>query len=173
MTDTADALRATSDALLRDLEVLGAIEEEKRSIPAGDPRLIELAKRIEQIAHRLLGHTSDQRQLSEAAHEESAAGALDAPVAIDEIHRPMAAILADWREAERRSAALQPDTADASMNALNLTQAGLGLPNRDYYLSAQFKPQRAVRLRIPEPDLQQQARCHRAALAHFSERARF
>lgn len=37
---------------------------------------------------------------------------------------------------------LQPDTANASMNALNLSQAGLGMPNRDYYLSAQFEPQR-------------------------------
>jgi putative endopeptidase len=39
---------------------------------------------------------------------------------------------------------LQPDTADATMNALNLTQAGLGMPDRDYYLKAQFKPQRAA-----------------------------
>ena len=37
---------------------------------------------------------------------------------------------------------LQPDTANAAMNALNLSQAGLGMPNRDYYLSAQFEPQR-------------------------------
>ena len=37
---------------------------------------------------------------------------------------------------------LQPNTADASMNALNLFQAGLGMPEREYYLSAQFKPQR-------------------------------
>ncbi len=37
---------------------------------------------------------------------------------------------------------VQPDTADASMNALNLFQAGLGLPSRDYYLEAGFKPQR-------------------------------
>jgi putative endopeptidase len=37
---------------------------------------------------------------------------------------------------------VQPDTADASVNALNLLQAGLGMPNRDYYLSDQFKPQR-------------------------------
>jgi hypothetical protein len=114
MTDTADALRSTSDALLRDLEVLWAIEEEKRSIPVGDPRLIELAERVEQIAHRLLGRTSSQRQLSEAAHEAVAAGAMEAAVAIDATHRPMAAILADWREAERRSAAMEPDTADAT-----------------------------------------------------------
>jgi putative endopeptidase len=37
---------------------------------------------------------------------------------------------------------LEPDTADAKMNALYLYQNGLGLPNRDYYLEAQFKPQR-------------------------------
>jgi putative endopeptidase len=37
---------------------------------------------------------------------------------------------------------VQPDTADASINALNLLQGGLGLPSRDYYLSDQFKPQR-------------------------------
>jgi putative endopeptidase len=37
---------------------------------------------------------------------------------------------------------VEPDTADATMNALYLYQAGLGLPNRDYYLEAQFKPQR-------------------------------
>src|SRR5437763_855928 len=36
---------------------------------------------------------------------------------------------------------LAPDTADASMNALSLGQARLGMPDRDYYLKAQFKPQ--------------------------------
>ncbi len=37
---------------------------------------------------------------------------------------------------------LEPDTADASMNALYINQCGLGMPNRDYYLKASFKPQR-------------------------------
>jgi putative endopeptidase len=37
---------------------------------------------------------------------------------------------------------LEPDTADASMNAVNINQSGLGLPNRDYYLKDSFKPQR-------------------------------
>jgi putative endopeptidase len=37
---------------------------------------------------------------------------------------------------------LEPDTADAKMNAVYLYQAGLGMPNRDYYLKTQFKPQR-------------------------------
>jgi len=120
MTDTADALRATSDALLRDLDALGAIEEEKRSIPAGDPRLVELAERVEQIAYRLLGRTTDQRELAETAREEVAAGTMDAASAIDETHRPMATILAEWREAERRSAAFEPDSADATEAAAHV-----------------------------------------------------
>ena len=37
---------------------------------------------------------------------------------------------------------LRPDTADASMNSLNVAQSGLGLPNRDYYLKPEFKKQR-------------------------------
>ena len=37
---------------------------------------------------------------------------------------------------------LEPDTADASMNALNINQAGLGMPERDYYLKPAFKKQR-------------------------------
>ena len=37
---------------------------------------------------------------------------------------------------------LQPDTADASMNQVNMLQSGLGLPNRDYYLKPDFKKQR-------------------------------
>jgi putative endopeptidase len=39
---------------------------------------------------------------------------------------------------------LEPDTADAAMNALYLYQAGLGMPNRDYYLKDEFKPQRTA-----------------------------
>ncbi|HZU64169.1 MAG TPA: M13 family metallopeptidase [Novosphingobium sp.] len=39
-------------------------------------------------------------------------------------------------------AGLMPDTANAEMNVLGLGQSGLGLPDRDYYLKDQFKPQR-------------------------------
>jgi putative endopeptidase len=35
-----------------------------------------------------------------------------------------------------------PDTANADLNVLYLDQSGLGLPDRDYYLNDQFKPQR-------------------------------
>ena len=37
---------------------------------------------------------------------------------------------------------IEPDTANPEMNVLSLGQGGLGLPDRDYYLTAEFKPQR-------------------------------
>ena len=36
---------------------------------------------------------------------------------------------------------IQPDPSQPTMNVLALGQAGLGLPDRDYYLKPQFKPQ--------------------------------
>jgi putative endopeptidase len=39
------------------------------------------------------------------------------------------------------SAGVAPDPADPAMNTLFLGQAGLGLPDRDYYLTPTFKPQ--------------------------------
>ena len=47
MPGTGDALRRTSDALLRDLEALVSLEEEKRGVEPGDPRLVDLAAQIE------------------------------------------------------------------------------------------------------------------------------
>ena len=115
MTDTGEALRATSDALLRDLEVLSAIEEEKRSLQPGDPRLVELAVRIEEVAGRVLTGSVRQRQLTQVGHAQKVAGSPAAPdAAIEDVHRPMQAILSEWREAERRHAAAALDSADAA-----------------------------------------------------------
>ena len=41
---------------------------------------------------------------------------------------------------------VSPDTANASMNVLWLGQGGLGMPDRDYYLTPQFQPQREAYL---------------------------
>ena len=43
-------LRETSDALLRDLDVLAALEEEKRTLVPGDPGMVELATRVDELA---------------------------------------------------------------------------------------------------------------------------
>jgi len=113
--DTGQALRATSDALLRDLEVLATIEEEKRSLEPGDPRLVQLAARIEEIAQRVLVGSVRQRKLTEVVSDQVETGSPDAPDGpIGDAPRPMQVILAEWREAERRLVAADPGSAEAA-----------------------------------------------------------
>jgi hypothetical protein len=115
MEATATDLRATSDALMRDLEVLAAIEEEKRTLAPGDPRLVELAQRVEEIARRVLSATVRQRQLTEVGSEQVEAAGPGTPTAsIDETPRAIADILTEWRAAERRAAAAEPGSAEAA-----------------------------------------------------------
>ena len=114
MPGTGDALRRTSDELLRDLETLVQLEEEKRGVEPGDPRLVDLAEQIEVIAQRVLVSSSSQRQQTEVINELAEAGSPAAPDAtIDETPRSMEAILAAWREAERKLEAAQPGSAEA------------------------------------------------------------
>lgn len=114
MTDTASDLRATSDAVLRDLEDLGAIETQKGTLEPGDPQLLDLSERVEALAARLLNSSSRQRQLTEVANARVEAGVRSAPdVAIDDTHRPIPEILVEWRAAERRLSAADPGSTDA------------------------------------------------------------
>jgi hypothetical protein len=113
MDDTSTDLRATSDALLRDLEVLATIEDEKRTLEPGDPRLVALARRVEDVARRVLTATDRQRRLTEIGNEQVEAGRPAAPsTSIQDTRRPIADILAEWRAAERRLAAAEPGSAD-------------------------------------------------------------
>ena len=77
--DTGNALRETSDALLRDLDVLATIEDEKRSLEPGDPRLVELAARIEDVARRVLASTTRQHGLTKVIHAQVRASYLASP----------------------------------------------------------------------------------------------
>jgi hypothetical protein len=115
MPGTGDALRRTSDELLRDLEALLQLEEEKRTIDPGDPRLVDLAARIEIIAKRVLASSTSQRAQTELIHELTANGSPAAPdTPIDETPRSMEAILAAWRQAERQFDAAEPGSAEAT-----------------------------------------------------------
>lgn len=114
MSNSGRALRQTSDELLRDLDALVELEEEKRSIAPGDPRLVELAAQIESIAARVLVSTTKQLALTEDIQDEAEAGGPGAPTtAIDDTPRSIPSILAEWREAERRAAAAEPGSAEA------------------------------------------------------------
>jgi DNA-binding HxlR family transcriptional regulator len=113
--ETGNALRETSDALLRDLDVLVTIEEEKRSLEPGDPRLVELAERIEEIARRVLVATTRQHDLTRVVNRQVDEGSPHAPdTSIEETVRPIQAILADWRDAERRAIAAEAGSAEAA-----------------------------------------------------------
>jgi hypothetical protein len=115
MSETAAALRQASDNLLRDLESLSDLEEVKRQIEPGDPRLIELAGTIEVLAHRVLASSARQRQLTIEANDLVDLGMPDAPShPIAETPRAISAILADWREAERRAQAAPEGSAEAA-----------------------------------------------------------
>jgi len=114
LTDIAEDLRAMSDAVLRDLEVLGAIETQKRTLEPGDPQLIELSERVETLAARLLQASTRQRRLAEVGNAEVEAGASMAlEASIDDTPRPIPDILAEWRAAERRLAAADPGSTEA------------------------------------------------------------
>ena len=114
MPDVLRDLRATSDALQRDLEALGALEEEKRGLPLGDPRLAELARQIEEIAERVLARTTTQKDLTEVIASSGAAGT------IESTRRPAGDILAEWRELERRADGAKPGSAEAAEVAILL-----------------------------------------------------
>jgi hypothetical protein len=111
--EASHALRATSDALMRDLDVLSALEEEKRALQPGDSKLVELAGRIEEIAERILAGSVRQHQLSQTVNVQVEVGAPNAPTtAIEDTTRSTAAVLAEWREAERRLSVADPGSAE-------------------------------------------------------------
>jgi hypothetical protein len=115
MPGTGDALRRTSDTLLRDLEALLELEEEKRTIDPGDPRLVDLASQIEQIATRVLASSTSQRAQTQLIHALTEADSPAAPdTTIDNTPRSMEAILAAWRQAERQLDAAEPESAEAT-----------------------------------------------------------
>lgn len=108
-------LQAASDALLHNLDRLRELEEEKRSVPLGSPRLVELAAEIEQLAATVLGASGIQEELarlSQAMVREGEAAA-DATIESTSSPRDVHAVLADWRDAERQLTELQPDSPDA------------------------------------------------------------
>jgi hypothetical protein len=121
VTNSGDALRATSDALMSDLTALQELEQTKREIEPGDPRLVRVAAQIEQLASRVLGASVEQLHLTERVHRLVEAGSPQAPDApIEDMKREMRVILADWRDAERRASLAEPGSPDALSAAADI-----------------------------------------------------
>jgi hypothetical protein len=111
--ETTDALRLTSDELLRDLDALTQLEEEKRHTPQGDIRLVEIAARVDELARRVLDRTQRQVALSESVNRQAATGEAPASATIATARHNPGQILAEWRAAERAAQAAQPDSVES------------------------------------------------------------
>ena len=100
-------LRLTSDSLMRALDHLHDLEEEKRTLPAGSPRFVELARQIEDMALEVLRRTETEASLAEdtEARREAGGGVGRSINATPAEPRELALVLNEWREAERRLAA--------------------------------------------------------------------
>ena len=109
MTDTGAELRQTSDDVVRTLDALSALEDEKRTVQPGDPRLVVLAKEVEALAAKVLVSSVRQRNLATNLNDDPAAAATPP---INEQTRPAAEILKTWRDAERALAAAEPGSAE-------------------------------------------------------------
>jgi hypothetical protein len=109
-------LSAVSDAMLANLDRLRRLELEKRTLPVGSPRLVDLATEIEELAVAVLGTSDTQVDLAKDAVRDARAGLVDPNTTIEEMAaapRELHVILEEWRNAERRLAELDADSPDA------------------------------------------------------------
>jgi hypothetical protein len=123
LSETGNALRATSDALMRDLAELQALEQEKRNLEPGSPRMVRLAEEIEALASRVMGSSMRQRRITQRVETLIEVGAPDAPDAsIAETPREIHVILAEWRDTERQLADAAPDSPEADVAEQRIDQ---------------------------------------------------
>jgi len=63
-----DDLAATSDSVREDARQVVEIEEEKRDLPAGDPRLTTLSREAERLAGQVEQKSRIERDLADAVN---------------------------------------------------------------------------------------------------------
>jgi hypothetical protein len=110
-------LRQASDALLANLDRLRELEQEKRHVPLDSERLVALAEEIELLASTVLRTTDRQTDLAKLTAAEIGNETVDPTATIDSTApaRDVHAVLAEWRDAERRLADLAADSTEAAV----------------------------------------------------------
>jgi hypothetical protein len=63
MDDLQEDIRSTAESIELDADRLAAIEDEKKLLDPGDPRLLELSREAELISKRLVPKTVAERAL--------------------------------------------------------------------------------------------------------------
>jgi hypothetical protein len=112
-------LRQTSDSLLRALDRLHDLEEEKRTLPTGSPQFVELARQIEDMALEVLRRTEQEGDLAADTEARREAGG-GVGRSIDDTPgqpRDLATVLNEWRAAERRLAAAPAASVESAAAA--------------------------------------------------------
>lgn len=114
-------LRDTSDRLLDELKQLGELETAKRDATPGTPEFVSLSRQVEALAAQVLGSSHRQTELAATTRVLAESGIAQAPATpIAEVTpaRDANVVLAEWRDAERRVAALPAgDPAGAGLRA--------------------------------------------------------
>lgn len=114
-------LRVASDRILKSLEQLDALENEKRTLSPDSARFQALAKQIERLAADIFAQSHAQQRLGERAQVEASRTG-ESPPTIAQTHRArdISEILAEWRDAERRLQAAAADSAERALAAADV-----------------------------------------------------
>jgi hypothetical protein len=109
-------LRSTSDNLLAELNRLADLESAKRDAIPGTPEFVELSRKVEDLAAAILGYSKRQVDLAAATEvlaDKAASSRPSTPIAAIDPARDPSFVLAEWRDAERRLAELEPGSPGA------------------------------------------------------------
>jgi hypothetical protein len=71
MSELRDDLRATAEDLAADADRVGAIEREKKDLPPGDPKTIELARESEKVTAEMAEKAKVETALAELRQPEA------------------------------------------------------------------------------------------------------
>jgi hypothetical protein len=107
-------LRKASDEFMQRLDRLYELESRKRELPPDQPEFVRLAREIEDLSRALLFAGGQQVELAEEVHADVKSGetVVDQPIRDTPPRRDAVIVLAEWRAAERRLAAANPDSED-------------------------------------------------------------
>jgi len=124
-------LRVASDRILKSLEQLDSLENEKRTLKPDSARFQTLAKEIERLAADIFAQSHAQQRLGERAKVEAATTG-ETPASINETEkmRDISVILAEWRDAERRLTSAAADSAEHALAVADVARL------RDEYQAA-------------------------------------
>jgi hypothetical protein len=110
MTVNESELRAESDATLAALDTIRELEERKRHLPPQSEEFLSAARQVTELSHVLTRTVTRQEEIAEAVVRgaREAAPARDRPITAIPPTDSLPAILAAWRNAERRLAEAAP-----------------------------------------------------------------